>query len=147
MMLISSHEAVMRQFRPALSAFDITEEQWHVLAALNSMPGVQIFDLAQATCLTPTKLSRIVKQLESQGLTERRRSGRDMRLKLIDMSPKGHLLIDSLRPIAERIAAEIAACCGSERLDELITLLAEMTARLSERGSIAFQGAPFSPGK
>jgi homoprotocatechuate degradation regulator HpaR len=145
MMLVSSHEAVMRQFRPALSAFDITEEQWHVLVALTSMTGVQIFDLAQATCLAPTKLSRIVRQLEDQGLAERRRSARDLRLKLIDISAKGHLLIDTLRPIAERIAAEIAARCGSERVDELIALLAEMTARLSERGSIAFLGASSRP--
>jgi homoprotocatechuate degradation regulator HpaR len=138
MALLLSHDAVMRRFRPALSAFDLTEQQWHVLQALISTTQVEIRDLAHTTCLEPTKLSRILKDLEDRGLVERRRSGRDMRLKLAAISSNGILLIDQLRPIAEEISIEIANSYGGARVGELMELLRELTAKLDEGSPTVF---------
>ena len=136
MALLLSHEAVMRQFRPVLSVFDLTELQWHVLHALSSMAQVEIRDLAHATLLPPANLSRVLGDLDDRGLIERRRSGRDMRLKLVAISYKGLLLIDELRPLAEEISAEIANCYGIPRAGELMELLRQLIAKLAERGPI-----------
>jgi hypothetical protein len=51
MALLCSREAVMRHFRPALRAFDLTEQQWRVLRALSSIPASEITNLARATYL------------------------------------------------------------------------------------------------
>ena len=36
--LLRTREAVMRQFRPVLRSVDLTEQQWRVLRALDSIP-------------------------------------------------------------------------------------------------------------
>src|ERR1700686_4082187 len=83
--LLLSYEAVIRHFRPALRAFDITEQQWRVLRALSSISESDVGHLARATHLAPTSLSR-----------KRQRSNTDMRLALIMISRDGLRLVDEL---------------------------------------------------
>src|ERR1700756_2235815 len=79
MALLRAREAVMRHFRPSLRAFDITEQQWRGLRALFGVAQIEVTELANATFLLPPSLSRILRDLESRGLTRRRSSAKDMR--------------------------------------------------------------------
>jgi homoprotocatechuate degradation regulator HpaR len=145
MALLCSREAVMRHFRPALRAFELTEQQWRVLRALSSIPMSEVTYLARATYLAAPSLSRILRDLEGRGLIERRRSDEDMRFGLVAISGAGLLLIEEVQSITTGIYAEIASRYGSSRVVELMELLAELTAELSEGAPIAVNTAHLKP--
>jgi homoprotocatechuate degradation regulator HpaR len=140
MALLRAREAVMRHFRPSLRAFDLTEQQWRVLRALTAVPEIEVTELANATFLLPPSLSRILRDLESRGLTRRRSSNKDMRLVLVSITAAGLRLIEEAGTYSEEIYAEMTRRFGAAKLGELIELLRELESLLGDCPLIA--GAP-----
>ncbi len=140
--LLLSYEAVIRHFRPALRAFDITEQQWRVLRALSSISESDVGHLARATHLAPTSLSRILKDLHERRLIERQRTNMDMRLALVMISRDGLRLVDELRPFAEGIYAQIASRYGGSRIEKLMVLLRQLSAELEDGATIGLDESP-----
>jgi len=132
MMLLRSRLAMMRQFRPLLRAFNLSEQQWRVLRALASISEIEIKDLSRSTCLVPPSLSRILKNLNERGLIARRRSDEDMRHGFVSISCDGRTVVEDMEPVAESIFAEIARRCGDLRVDELETLLGRLIDEMEE---------------
>lgn len=126
MALLRAREAVMRQFRPSLNAYGITEQQWRVLRALTNVETIEILELARATFLLAPSLSRILKDLDDRKLVIRRASAKDLRRGLVSISPLGRTLIEMAGARSETIYAEITARFGSEKLRALHDLLAEL---------------------
>jgi homoprotocatechuate degradation regulator HpaR len=127
MSLLLAREAVMNRFRSALHLFNLTEQQWRVLRALNSVETIEVTALANATSLLAPSLTRILKDLESRGLIERKSSAADMRKSLIAISPTGLNMIDAVAPYSEQIYGEITDAFGPEKLAQLQQLLRELT--------------------
>lgn len=127
MTLLLAREAVMHRFRSSLHLFNITEQQWRVLRALNTVPQIEVTALAKATYLLAPSLSRILKDLEARGLIERRSAETDMRKSMIAISEDGIRLIDAVAPYSEEIYREITSTFGEEKLAQLQDLLKELT--------------------
>ena len=136
MILLRSRLAMMRQFRPLLRAFNLSEQQWRVLRILESISEIEIKDLARTTCLVPPSLSRILKNLNERGLIARRRSDEDMRHGFVSISCEGRMVVDDMEPVAESIFAEIARRCGDLPIEALETLLSRLTDELEENERI-----------
>lgn len=126
MALLRAREAVMRQFRPSLHSFGITEQQWRVLRALTSVETVEVLALAQATFLLSPSLSRILKDLEDRRLIVRRTSDVDLRRGLISISPTGRALIEAAGQTSEAIYSEITQRIGDKKLKALHELLSDL---------------------
>jgi homoprotocatechuate degradation regulator HpaR len=139
MALLRAREAVMRQFRPSLRRHGITEQQWRVLRALTTVDRIEILALAQATCLLPPSLSRILKDLEERRFVVRRASPNDLRSSFISIAPKGHKLIEQAGVESEAIYAEIAQRFGPQRMAMLYDLLAQLETDLK---GLAIADAP-----
>lgn len=131
MLLLRGREAVMRHFRPSLREHGVTEQQWRVLRALNSVYEIEVTALAHATFLLPPSLSRILKDLEQRALVVRRTDGRDRRRGVVAIAPRGLELIETLSPYSEAIYADIARRFGEDKFQQLQTLLRELEAELS----------------
>lgn len=132
MALLRAREAVMRQFRPSLNAYGITEQQWRVLRALTNVESIEILELARATFLLAPSLSRILKDLDDRKLVVRRASRKDLRRGLVSISPEGRTLIDMAGAKSEAIYAEITSRFGPEKLRALHELLAELELCLAQ---------------
>lgn len=137
MSLLRAREAVMRQFRPSLTHFGITEQQWRVLRALTSVSAIEVLELADATCLLAPSLSRILKGLEERNLVQRMADENDMRRVLISISPAGRVLIDQAGSHSEIIYAEITRRYGAERLAVLQDMLRELDEVMNDGPLIA----------
>lgn len=127
MSLLLAREAVMNRFRSALHLFNLTEQQWRVLRALNSVETIEVTELANATSLLAPSVTRILKDLETRGLIERRSLLTDMRKSLIAITPAGLNMIDAVAPYSEEIYGEITDAFGPEKLAQLQQLLRELT--------------------
>lgn len=126
MSLLRAREAVMRCFRPSLRQYEITEQQWRVLRALNSVPSLEVTDLARATFLLAPSLSRILVDLEARQLITREADQRDLRRAIISISQAGASLIEMVTPVSEAIYRDITSRFGDEKLATLQALLREL---------------------
>src|SRR3954467_12736522 len=79
MSLLRAREAVMRQFRPSLRDHGLTEQQWRILRALASVETIEVTELARVAFLLGPSLSRILRDLETRQLIERRTAEADLR--------------------------------------------------------------------
>lgn len=140
MSLLRAREAVMRHFRPALREHGMTEQQWRVLRALMTRPGMEVSELAEATFLLGPSVSRILRDLEGLGLIRRRHDEADHRRSIISLSADGEALIEQVSPQSEAIYAEITRRFGAQRLAELQAMLRELETLLAEGPPIDGKG-------
>lgn len=133
-MLMRAREAVMARVRPTLKAYDMTEPQWRVLRTLSTVEEAEVTHLAEMVFLLPSSLSRILRDLGARGLIQRRTSDRDLRRGLVSISDSGMALIEAALPETAAVNAEIERLYGSERMQALRRLLAELEDALGPGG-------------
>ncbi len=131
MQLMLAREAVMQRFRPHLTARGLTDQQWRIIRALNEFDVVDIADLCRVCCLHAASLSRILPNLENEGLIARRSSKNDQRRVIVSLTAKGRRLFDEVAPESEAIYAALAREIGPSRLDQIYSLLDEVIGVLS----------------
>jgi len=130
MSLLGAREAVMSRFRSTLRLFNVTEQQWRVLRTLSAVEALEVLELAEATGLLAPSLSRIVSDLEERELISRRQVPHDLRRAEVSITERGKELIGAMEPHAEAIYAEILAAFGKDKMEQLQTLLKELTNEL-----------------
>jgi DNA-binding MarR family transcriptional regulator len=117
---------VERYSREALKAHKLTIDMWRVLAALADNGGQRQIDLAAATSIETSTVSRLVTRLVRLGLVTRRRSETSSREVIVALSAKGGALMMKLAPVALRL--ERAAASGLS--PEEVKLLKDMLRRI-----------------
>lgn len=77
-------------------------------------------DLAAAVGIRPQSMMKIVHELESLGLVERREDPTDSRAKLIDFTAQGRNLITELSQSTEIVWQQYAQILGSSSLEQTV---------------------------
>lgn len=77
-------------------------------------------DLAEAAGIRPQSMMKIVHELESLGLLERREDPTDSRAKLIDFTPLGRELIAQLSQSTETVWQQYADILGRSALEQTV---------------------------
>ena len=132
MSLLRAREAVMRQFRPSLRSHGLTEQQWRILRALAAVDSIEVTELARVAFLLGPSLSRILRDLESAHLIERKLAKADLRRSVVSISARGLRLIEAVAPTSEAIYAAITTRYGARKLAELQDMLHELERSLLE---------------
>ena len=96
--LAAAFNAEMRQFGASLQV-------WRVLAALREQDGRRMGDLSKTTSIEVSTLTRLVDNMEKDGLVARRREAGDARAIALHVTPAGRRLTQRIVPIAERYEA------------------------------------------
>src|SRR5262245_46871587 len=132
MSLLRAREAVMRQFRPSLRNHGLTEQQWRILRALTAVEAIEVTELARMAFLLGPSLSRILRDLESRQLVERKTAEVDQRRAVVAISAKGVKPIEAVAPTSVAIYAETPRRFGTRRLSELQEMLAVLEQSLAD---------------
>ena len=128
--LLRTREAVMAKFRPHLAEHGMTEQQWRVIRVVQQRPGIDATALSEACCILMPSLSRMLKNLESDGLLIRNKVEGDMRRQVITLTQKGSDLFAMMAPKSEEIYAEIEAQIGKSEMGRLIEQLQSLRRTL-----------------
>lgn len=130
MSLMRAREAVMRHFRPSLRAHGLTEQQWRILRALSAIDIIEVTDLAHVAYMLGPSLSRILRDLESRRLIERKTVKSDLRRGTVSITAKGLRLIEAVAPTSEAIYAEMTKRYGAQKLVDLQEMLHQLESSL-----------------
>jgi homoprotocatechuate degradation regulator HpaR len=133
MQLMRAREAVMAHFRPHLAAHSLTEQQWRVIRALEESGELDIAALAENCCLHAASLSRILPNLESEGLILRRTSKTDQRRIMVSLTPRGRKRFAEVAPESEAIYAALTEAIGPQRIEAAYRILDEIVLALSRQ--------------
>lgn len=118
--LLRAREAIMERFRPILSPYDITEQQWRVLRVLRERGELDASQLARAACILPPSLTRMVRSLEERELITSRKSRKDGRRAMINITQEGIELLNEILPLSTAVYEEIESLADIESIEKLI---------------------------
>lgn len=125
-----------RRLRPTAAAGSLTGTEIDLLVAAERSGPVRMSDLAAASGLNPTMVSRLVAKLEESGLMKRSVDPSDRRAVFTETSSKGRRLLDRVRAerndALSRLLGELEA---DERaaLDRALPVLEKLADRLVSR--------------
>jgi homoprotocatechuate degradation regulator HpaR len=123
MLLLRARETAMARFRPVLTGFGLTEQQWRALRALNDLGELSAAGLAAECSILAPSMTRILRKLTADGLVIAARSHRDHRELKVKISAKGKRLVDRIAP---QIEEQYALLRDQLHPDRLATLYADL---------------------
>lgn len=117
-----------------LRAIGINASQWRVLSVLRSSGTLSVSRITDRTLMEQPTVSRVVNQLEQDGLVSRRPSKEDTRITDVTLTAKGNEAFQSIFPAARR--HEESAMDGFSRAEiaTLKSLLARIEANIDLDG-------------
>ena len=132
MSLLRTREAVMRLFRPSLRELGLTEQQWRVMRCIHSEEYVDAKTISNECFILGPSLSRILTDLEKNGIILRQKNENDLRRQIIYLSKTGTRLFDKHAKKSEAIYKSIEKRLGKKKLASLIATLQEVQRALEE---------------
>jgi MarR family transcriptional regulator, organic hydroperoxide resistance regulator len=84
-----------------IASYDVTLPMYRVLASLWETGDRRLGDLAAATTVEVSTLSRLIGEMKRKGLVSRRRCADNERTVAINLTAKGRALAEELMPIAQ----------------------------------------------
>jgi DNA-binding MarR family transcriptional regulator len=110
----------------------ISFTQWMVIATLGRYERLTATALSEETCHDMGALTRVVDDLEEEGLVRRERTERDRRVVEIALTPQGRRYLQSGKRLVVELLNFLVGPFSREELETLIALLQRMMARLQE---------------
>ena len=107
-------------------------QAWRVLAALREKDGRRMGDLSATTSIEVSTLTRLVDNMEKEGLLARRRDASDTRAVLVQVTPAGKQLTRRIVPIAERYEKVALKGFGGAEAEALKAALRRLYANMDD---------------
>jgi DNA-binding MarR family transcriptional regulator len=121
---------LLRRLRAEDDAMNLSPPRLSALSVVVFAGPVTLSDLAAAEQVRLPTISRLIKDLESEGLVRRLKAGDDARVQRVAATAKGKkILMEGRRRRVSRLAADLAALSVPERAR--LSEAAELMERLS----------------
>ncbi|HPU50805.1 MAG TPA: MarR family transcriptional regulator [Burkholderiaceae bacterium] len=117
--------------------FQLSRDEWRVLAALADAGTMKSSAAALHTTLDKMQVSRACGRLERRGLIRRDEDPEDRRNKILRLSAQGRELLDQLVPVVQARAAELLQALDpqeSRALERIIEKLLAQARHVSKAG-------------
>jgi len=112
----------------AVEAENLSMPQWAVLVHIAEMPDIDQSRLAEMASIDKTNTGRLVDQLESMALVERRPNGADRRAWMLRLTPRGQELRRRLQPRALASQKSLLSCLTAKERETFVGLLCRVVA-------------------
>jgi DNA-binding MarR family transcriptional regulator len=132
--LVRTADALLREFdRRRREVADLSASGFQALAILDGagepLPGHVV---SEALLVSSASMTSLFDTLERRGLIERRPHPVDRRKVLVHLTDAGAAIVDQMLPIVHAASTEAFADLSERERDQLIRMLAGVTARLRE---------------
>ena len=111
---------ITREYQPYLEKLGITYPQYLVLMVLWETDGITVNEIAQKLILNTNTVTPLLKRMETLGIISRKRSGKDERKVIVQLTNKGNEMRVEASTIPGKLAGTLTA--GTMTTDELIEL-------------------------
>jgi len=112
-----------QRLQARLRSQGIKPSRWRVMSVLRSRGTLTIGKIAEHTLMEQPTVSRVITQLEKEGLAARKVSAGDSRATEVSLTPAGVLKLDAIVKTAHHHQQEALAGLSRSELDALRALL------------------------
>jgi DNA-binding MarR family transcriptional regulator len=91
---------IATSFSKILETHELNLPMWRVLAVVHQKEGIRAGELAIATSIEPSAISRVLGALTKRGLVRREHKSEDARVVSVHLTPEGGRLIEQIIPHA-----------------------------------------------
>ena len=122
--------------RQALRPFGLSIHQWRVLCLLKLRGESSMGEISASTVMGQSTISRVVDQLERDGLAIRRPLPENNRVILVSLSEAGDRLIEEVFPAAISVHDDAIDQFSAEEKKLLLRMLHRMLGNLRQHGAL-----------
>lgn len=112
--------------------FNLSRQEWRVLAALGERAGLSAKEIAESSTLDKTQVSRATARLLKHGLIKREEDSRDRRHQRHRLSGKGRLVYKEIVPLVRAREAYILSTLTANETHELERLIGKVHRKALE---------------
>lgn len=114
--LYACSREVVKRYKPFLDKIDLTYTQYIAMMVLWEKKSVNVKELGEYLYLDSGTLSPLIKKLEAKGFITRKRSDKDERNLIVEMTPEG----ERLKEQAVEIPMQIAGCTNLSESEAML---------------------------
>lgn len=122
--------------RQALRPFGLSIHQWRVLCLLKLRGDSSMGEISASTVMGQSTISRVVDQLERDGLAMRRPLPENNRVILVSLSAAGERMIEEVFPAAIAVHGDAIDQFSAAEKEMLLSMLHRMLANLRQHGAL-----------
>ena len=128
---------ITREYQPYLEKLGITYPQYLVLMVLWETDGITVNEIAQKLILNTNTVTPLLKRMESLGIISRKRSGKDERKVIVQLTDKGNEMRVEASTIPENMTKALTTSeMTTDELIELRTKLNKMIDLLIKKNKL-----------
>ena len=117
--------------------FDLSINEWRVMAVLGRYPGISARQVAERTAMDKVAVSRAVGRLVDAGRVRRRFADADRRRSILELSPAGQGVYRKVTPMAKRYEAHLLKGLSKTEVEDLYSVLAGLLTKARELEALA----------
>ena len=122
-LILKAREKLLKHFRPLISHFDLTEQQWRILRTLGEMKQLEPRELCEHCHILSPSLAGVLSRMEESELITRTRFETDQRRLYVRLTAKGERLVAELRPLIMSQYKLLEKAFGSALIAELYDVM------------------------
>lgn len=127
-LLLKTREALLCHFRPIITHFGLTEQQWRILRTLSENESLEPREICEKCHILSPSMAGVLSRLEAMDLVKRSRFADDQRRVQVSLTEKSEKLVAEMAPLIEQQYVLLEESLGKELLSELYTVLDQVLA-------------------
>lgn len=133
-LFLKAREELLCHFRPLISHFGLTEQQWRILRTLSEMEQLEPREICEHCHILSPSMTGVLSRMEEMNLVTRERMPEDQRRVIVRLTPKSEQLVSELGPLIVEQYKIIEQAFGADLIKELYEVMDRVIA--AERGPI-----------
>ena len=134
-LFLKAREELLCHFRPIISHFGLTEQQWRILRTLDEMEQLEPREICEHCHILSPSMTGVLSRMEEMNLVTRTRMPEDQRRVIVRLTPKSEQLVSELGPLIVEQYKVIEQAFGPDLIQELYEVMDRVIA--AERGQIS----------
>jgi len=119
---------LMAHFKPILSHFGLTDQQWRILRVLDEYGQLEPRELCDLCLISSPSMAGVLKRMEELDMIQRRAVHGDQRRVSIGLSIAGDGLMTKMAPLIDLQYKHIEQTFGLAAMNNLVAMLEEFNA-------------------
>ena len=126
------HQIAVAIFLQETQSHGLTPVQYAALQTVANAPGTDQRTLAGRIGLDTSTVAGVVDRLEQRGLLQRSLSPQDRRVRLLSLTPEGHVIVRAVVPAMQRAQARILAPLPVAQREQFLRMLQVLVSANNE---------------
>jgi homoprotocatechuate degradation regulator HpaR len=131
-LFLKAREEFLFYFRPIISHFGLTEQQWRILRTLHELEQLEPREICEICQILSPSLAGVLSRMEDMDLVTKTKVPEDQRRVIIRLTSKSEKLVDEIRPLVEAQYRHIEQAFGPDLMFQLYSVLDKIVDRSRE---------------